>query len=202
MKLLTQGKHFNGGILRQHPRLLQDIVLNLLLVPTILEHTRQALHTTHTATNARAHFGRVHVLVQLVGVRDTGHVEGLRCTDKSPESGAVGLSDDVGGNTESTRIPTSRDLAGNGAAERERLRDEDPRALLELDEPLITFSCPDIALVTVLVLELLGVRLRSFERFKVVEELDLLVEYLLLGVVTTEEIGLFIIPSVARLAGL
>ena len=133
----------------------------------------------------------MHVLVQLVGVRDTRHVESLSCTDKSPESRAIGLRDDIVRNAKTTSIPASRDLAGDGAAERERLRNEDPRALLELDEPLTTFSCPDIALVSVLVLELLGVRLRRLERFEVVEELDLLVEYFLLRVITAEEFGLW-----------
>ena len=163
--------------------------MDFLLVPTILEHARQALHATHAATNACPDFRRVHILVQLVGVCNAGHVEGLSCADKSPESRAVSLSDDVSRDTKATRFPTRRDLAGNGAAERERLRDEDPRALLELDEPLVSFCCPDVTLVTVLVLELLGIGERCFERLKVVEELDLLVECLLLWIIPIEDLG-------------
>lgn len=43
----------------------------------VLEHLRQRLRTTHTATNRRTGFGRMHVLVEFVGIGDTRAVEGL-----------------------------------------------------------------------------------------------------------------------------
>ena len=78
-------------------RLLENVVLHLLLVATILEHAGEGLHTTHTTTDTCADLRWVNVLVQLVRVGDTGHVEGLRRTDESPEGRPVGLSNDVGG---------------------------------------------------------------------------------------------------------
>ena len=167
---------------------MEDVVLNWLLVTSVFEHARQALHTTHAATNACPDFRRLPILVPLVGVCNAGHVEGLSCADKSPESRAVSLSDDVSRDTKATRFPTRRDLAGNGAAERERLRDEDPRTLLELDEPLAFACSPDVTLVTVFVLELLRVGLSRFERFQIVEKFDLLMEDFLLWIIALEEL--------------
>lgn len=52
MKLSTWCERCNRVKLAKHLRLLQDVVLDFLLVPTVLEHTRQALHTPHTAPDA------------------------------------------------------------------------------------------------------------------------------------------------------
>jgi hypothetical protein len=54
---------------------------------------------------------------------------------------------------------------------------------------------PDVALVSLLVLELLCFRVRDLESFEVVRELDLLVEHLLLRAVAAEELRLCIIVS-------
>jgi len=42
-------------------------------------------------------------------------------------------------------------IVGNG------FRNVDPSTLLQLDEPLATLTCPDIALVAMLLLEFLGI---------------------------------------------
>ena len=170
-------------------RLLKNVILDLFLLSTILEHLGHTLHTTHTTTDTRTDFRGMHVLVQLIVISDTRHVQGLSSTNESPQGTTIDLSDDVSGDTISTGVPASWDLSTNETVELESLGDEDASALLELDEPLATFTCPDITLVAMLVLILLGLRLSSLEGLKVVDELDLLVEDLLLRIITTEELG-------------
>ncbi len=60
--------------------------------------------------------------------------------------------------------------------------------LLELEELLTALPSPDVALVTVLELEFMSLGLGDFNGLKVVDELNLLVEDLLLRVVATEEL--------------
>ena len=134
------------------------------------------------------------MFIQLVGVGNTGHVEGFCRADQRPERGAIGLGDNVGGDAVASSVPSGRDLTGHQAAEADGLGDQDARALLELDEPLVALAGPDIALVAVLVPEFLRVRLGCFERFEIMEKLDFLVEDLLLRVIAVEELGLYQCP--------
>lgn len=67
------------------------------LIGAILEYAGEGLHTAHTTTDSRTDLVRVDVLVQLVRIGGTGHVEGLRCANESPEGRPIGLSNDVGG---------------------------------------------------------------------------------------------------------
>ena len=130
------------------------------------------------------------MLVELVGVGDTRHVECFSSAHECPERGTIGLRNDVVWNAIAARIPARGDLASDEAVEAECLRHHDTGALLELDEPLSAFTGPDVALVAVLVLELIGFVGGRLEGLKVVKELDLLVEDLLLGVVATEQLRL------------
>ena len=76
------------------------------------------------------------------------------------------------------------------ATEPHGLGRQDAVILLELDEPLVALAGPDVDLLAVLVLVLLGFGLSSLERLQIVDELDLLVEDLLLRVIATEEFRL------------
>jgi hypothetical protein len=60
-----------------HVRLLENVILHIPLIATILEHLLKRDNTSHTTTNRRSDFRRVHVLVQLVRIGDAGHVECL-----------------------------------------------------------------------------------------------------------------------------
>ena len=173
-----------------HLRLLKNVILNLLLVTSVLEHLCKTLHTAHTTTDARTNLRRVHILVQLVRIGDTGHVESFGSADQCPQRDTVRLGNNVLRDTVATGTPTTRDLSSDETTELERLGDEDASSLLELDEPLATFRSPDVALVAVLVLELLSLNFRRFKGLQIVNELNLLMEDLLLRVVSAEQFGL------------
>ncbi|KAG1835851.1 hypothetical protein DFJ58DRAFT_735415 [Suillus subalutaceus] len=81
-------------------------------------------------------------------------------------------------------------FTSNEATEFERLGDKYARTLLELDEPLVTFSGPYAAFVAMLILELLGLRLCDLDCFQTMNKLDLLVEDFLLGIIAAEQLGL------------
>ena len=130
------------------------------------------------------------MLVELVRIGDTGHVEGLGSTCESPQGGSVGLSNDVGRDAVTIPVPAGRDLSSHKAAEPSGLGDENVSALLELDKPLATFTGPDIASIAVLVLVLQRLNLGGLEGLEVVDELNLLVEDLLLRVVAAEQLRL------------
>jgi hypothetical protein len=53
----------------------------------------------------------------------------------------------------------------------------------------LTNRCPNIAFISVFVLELLGFGLGYFDRFQVVRKFDFLIEDLLLRVIATEIFG-------------
>jgi hypothetical protein len=129
----------------------------------------------------------MHVLVELVRVSDTGHVQGLSNTNERPQCRTVSLSDDVIWKTVTTGVPASGKLTTDLAAERERFGDEDASTLLELEEPLITFTSPDITLVGVLELEFVCFRFGNFDRLKVMCKLNLLLEGLLVWIISTEK---------------
>ncbi|RDB19279.1 hypothetical protein Hypma_013721 [Hypsizygus marmoreus] len=129
------------------------------------------------------------MLTKLVRIRDARHVKGLSIADKGPQGETIRLSNHVIGNTITAGIPACRDLPCNGLAELEGLRDKDACTLLEFREPPAALARLDIALVTMLKLELVGCQLGDLGGFKVIlDELDLLVEDLLNGVVTREEL--------------
>ena len=113
-----------------------------------------------TGSNIRG----MHVLVQLVGIGDAGLVERLRSADQSPQCRAIGLSYNVSWNTISASVPAGRNLSSNRATEFEGLGNEDPGALLEFYEPLVTLTRPDITFITMFVFELLGLDTRYFNR--------------------------------------
>lgn len=87
-------------------------------------------------------------------------------------------------------MPSSRELAGDKSVELNRFGHQDSSASLELDKPLSRLPSPNVAVVALLSLELLGVFGGALERLEVMVQLDLLVERLLLGVVTVEEFRL------------
>ncbi len=98
--------------------------------------------------------------------------------------------DNVLRETVATSVPTSGDLTSDEAAESNGLRDENSSVLLQFNLLLPSFSSPDVAIVAVLVLELLGLVLRNFHRLQVMDEFDLLVERLLLQVISIEDFSL------------
>ena len=128
------------------------------------------------------------VLVQLIRISDTRHVKSFSGADKSPESGSVGLGDNIRGYTVTTSVPASRDLTSDEAAELHCLGDKNACSFLELDEPLASFTCPDVAFITVFVLVLVGFLIRGLKGLEIVDEFNLLVEDLLLGVIATEKL--------------
>ena len=128
------------------------------------------------------------MLIQLVRIRDTRGDERFHGADQCPECGPIGLCDDIFGDTVSSSVPSSRQLTGNDSVEFDRLRNENSRSFLEFDKPLARLLSPDVALFTLFPLESLSVLLRDLESFKVVGELDFLVEDLLVRVVAVEEI--------------
>lgn len=87
-------------------------------------------------------------------------------------------------------MPSGRDLTTDESIELDGLGNENPSSSLELDEELSRGLSPDVALVSLLPLELIGVGGGDLDGLEVVVELDLLVESLLLGIVTVEELGL------------
>jgi hypothetical protein len=97
----------------QNVRLLQNIVLYLALIATVLEHLLERRHTAHAAAKRRPDLRWVHMLVQLIRISDARHVERLRGADKCPESGSINLSDNVVRNTVAARIPSGRDLTSD-----------------------------------------------------------------------------------------
>jgi len=98
------------------------------------------------------------------------------------------LSDYIIGNAVTAGIPSRRDLTSDCTAECEGFWDEDDSALFELCKPLPSFTCPDVAFVSVLKFELLGLRFRYLDRFKVMQEFNLLVEDFLSWIVTAEKL--------------
>jgi len=87
-------------------------------------------------------------------------------------------------------VPSSWNLTSNCATELEGLGNENTGTLLELGKPLPTLASPDIAFVTVLEFELLRLGVGHLDGFEIMDELDLLVEDLLVGVITTEQLRL------------
>lgn len=128
------------------------------------------------------------MVVELVRVSDTRGVESFCGGNQGPQRGAVGLSDDVVGNTIASGVPTGGDLTSNGATKLKGLGNEDDCSFLQLGEPLIALARPDIAFIAVLKLEFLGLRVGNFDGFEIVEKLNLLVERFLVGVVAAEEL--------------
>ena len=100
------------------------------------------------------------------------------------------MSDNVVGNSITSSVPSSWNLTSDCATELEGLGNVDAGTLLELGEPLTTLASPDVALVTVLEFEFLGFGVGHLDGFEIVNELDFLVEDLLVGVVTTEQLRL------------
>lgn len=173
-------------------RFLENVILNILLVATFLEHLCHTGDTTHSRANSSSDFRGMYMLVELIWIGDTRGVESLGGGNQCPESGSVGLSDDIVGNTVTASVPSSGNLSSDGATEREGLGDHDASTLLELGEPVTTFSGPDITLVAVLQLELLRLGFCNFDGLEVVDEFDLLVEDLLTRIVSTEKFGFYL----------
>jgi hypothetical protein len=136
---------------------LHNVTLDFLLVATLLKHLGQAVHTTHTGAETSSNFGRMNVLIEFIGVRDTGVIESLSGGNKRPDRNAIGASSDVLGDTVASSVPPIRELAGNETVVRNGLGDEDPSTFLQLNEPLATLTRPDVALVAMLLLEFLGI---------------------------------------------
>jgi hypothetical protein len=63
-----------------------------------------------------------------------------------------------------------------GTTELECLGHKNTRTLLELHKPLATLTCPDVALVTVLVLGLLSLDPSNFDQLQIMAGLDFLTQ--------------------------
>ena len=126
------------------------------------------------------------MLVQFIWISNTRRIKGFDSGNQCPQGGAIGLSDDVVGNSVTSSMPSSRNLTSDGATELEGLWNEDTGTLLELGKPLPTLAGPDVTLVAVLEFEFLRLRVGHLDGFKIVDELDFLVEDLLVGVATAE----------------
>jgi hypothetical protein len=126
------------------------------------------------------------VLVQFIWIGNTGRVEGFDSGNQCPKGGVVGLHNDVVRNSVMSSMPSCRNLASDCATELEGLGNVDAGTLLELGEPLSTLAGPDVALVAVLEFELLRLGVGHLDGFKIVDELDFLVEDLLVGVITAK----------------
>ena len=131
------------------------------------------------------------MLVQLIRVSDTRSVEGFGSADKTPKRATVDLSNNVIGDTIATRVPPSWDLTSDSSAELECLWDVNTGTLLELEEPLATFTSPNVTLVSVLDLEFLSLSFRDFNWFQVMNKFNFLVEDLLVRVISTEELWFY-----------
>ena len=128
-------------------RLLENIVLYLLLLTTVLEHFRQTLSTSHAASKARPDFGGMHVFVELVGVGDAGHVECLSSADEGPQRRSINLGNNLVRDSVAAGMPSGGNLSSDSTTERKSFRNKDTSALLELDEPLAVVARPDIATI-------------------------------------------------------
>lgn len=87
-------------------------------------------------------------------------------------------------------MPAGRNLPSDKGAEMKRLRNLDKSPFLELNETLLAFFRPDVALVAMLVLELLGLLLRDLNGFEVMDELNLLIIDLLLRIISVVQLRL------------
>ena len=105
----------------------------------------------------------------------------------SAQSCTIYLCDDVCKYAVSTSIPPSWYLAGDSTTELEHLGHKDMHTLLELHKPLATLTHPDVALVTMLILELLSLGPSDFDWLQIVAELDFLVEDFLVWAVAVEQ---------------
>jgi CBS domain-containing protein len=83
-------------------------------------------------------------------------------------------------------------LTSDCATELEGLGNIDAGTLLELGKPFSTLAGPDVALVTVLEFELLCLGVGHLDGFEIVDELDFLVEDLLVGVITAEQLRFYV----------
>jgi hypothetical protein len=166
---------------------LEDILLNVLFFATIAEHFRDGNDTSHSGSEGRTDLRRVNILVKFVRIGDSGHHESFSDGNECPERGAIDLSGDIVGNTESLVRPSGRDLTSDNTIESDSLGNLNLRSLLELDEVLGSIVGVDVDHLAVFALEAVGIFLGSLDRLEVVLKFDLLNESLLLGVVTTEE---------------
>ena len=155
---------------------MQDVVLNALRLPAVFEHGGQVLYATHTTTQTGADFGRVDEFVELVRVIDAGHDRGLSGANQRPQSSPVGPSNDISRDTVTPCVPTGWKPTSGETAELECLWDENTSALLEFDEPSAGFLSPNVALVAVLTLELLGSGFVRFDGLQIMVKLDFLME--------------------------
>jgi hypothetical protein len=142
---------------KQHPRLLQDVALDILLITALLKHLGQAVHTPHTGAQGGSDFRRMHMLVKFIWVSNTSMVESLSSGHERPERNAISACDDILGNAVTYSIPPGGELAGDKTVVGNCLRDIDASALLQFDVPLATFASPDITVIPMLLLEFLRV---------------------------------------------
>ncbi|TKW54871.1 hypothetical protein CTA1_23 [Colletotrichum tanaceti] len=184
-------QHVNPGGHGVDEGLLENVVLDGLIQVTVSVHATEGAGTTHTGSDAVADLGNVHVLVELVGVCNTGRQQSLSNGHQDEEGNRIDLGHNVLGNTVSLGIPASRDLSGNKSVESEGLGDQEGGSLLHADNVLAGLGdLKDLDLVAVLTLELLGSLLGRLEGLKVLLDDDLMEELLLLGVVAAEELRL------------
>ena len=98
------------------------------------------------------------------------------------------MSNDIRRDAITASIPTSRDLPCDCTTKLECLGDQNTGTALELDEPLVSFTSPDVTFSLVFVFELGSFSCRDFDRFQIMSELYFLVEDLLFGIIPTEQL--------------
>ncbi|KUI68937.1 hypothetical protein VM1G_11569 [Cytospora mali] len=171
-------------------RLLQDIVLKRLVEETVPMHTTESRSSSHTRADTITDFRDMHVLVELVWVRDTGGNERLCCRNQDEECNRVDLRNNIIGNTVSLGIPAGGDLTGDETIEPQSLRDPETRTLLHANSVLVTvWDLEYLNLIAVLAFELLSCFLRRLEGVKILFDDDLLKQLLLVGVISIEQLG-------------
>jgi len=85
------------------------------------------------------------MIVEFIWIGNTGRIKGLDSGNKCPQGGAIGLSDDVVRNSVTSSMPSSRNLASDGATELEGFGNEDTGTLLELGKPFPTLAGPHLS---------------------------------------------------------
>ncbi|KAI6759685.1 hypothetical protein HG530_010365 [Fusarium avenaceum] len=184
-------QHVNPGGHGVDERLLKNVVLHGLIEEASAVHVTEGGSTTHTRTNTVTNLRNVDVLVELVGVGDTGRQKSLGGGDEEEQGDGINLRHDVLGNTVTLGVPASGDLASNKAVKAKSLGDPERGTLPEADDVLAAVrNLENLDLITMLTLELFGGLLGSLERLKVLLDDNLVKKLLLVGVVTLEQLRL------------
>ena len=84
------------------------------------------------------------MLAEFIWIGNTECIKGLESGNQCPQGGVISLSDDVIRNSVTSSMPSSPNLASDGATELEGFGNEDTGTLLELGKPLPTLTGPHL----------------------------------------------------------